>query len=259
MFLELSEAKVRCREVGREKAGIPALFVHGAGASSAIWLPLLSRVGRRRRAVAFDLPGHGRSSGAVRTVEEMRDAVGGVAAALCLPRAVLVGHSMGGLVALSAALTWPDRVAALVLIATAARIRVSPVLLQAIEREWPRWPELLSQAAYSLHAPPDVRRRGAGIAVAAEKEQTLADFRAVAAVDLRPRLHEIACPTLVVTGEDDVLVPPGLAGELVSGIGGARLVSLSRCGHMPMHEQPDRLAEAVIEFVESVTPRPAAG
>lgn len=248
-FVELhGGAKLRYRESGAERGGHPLLLVHGAGGSSASWLPLMGRLGRHRRVVALDLPGHGRSGGAVTSVEEMRDAVGLAAATLCLGPSVLVGHSLGGLVALAAALAWPDKVAGLVLVTTGARIRVSPALFQALDGGWARWPELMAEVAFSPETPGDLRRRAAALATAAEKAQTRADFEAVAAVDFRSRLVEIATPTRVISGAHDQLTPPKLSEALAAGIAGARLVTIPRAGHMPMFEQTDALAAAILEF-----------
>src|SRR5439155_7623798 len=84
---------------------------------------------------AIDLPGHGPSeSGDVPLdMGAYRDAVGLLGATLCLGASVLVGHSMGALVAVEAALAWPDKVRALVLVAAAPRLPVDPQLLALLE------------------------------------------------------------------------------------------------------------------------------
>ena len=245
-------ARLRYREAGAFRSGSPPLlFVHGAGASSAVWLGMLHRLARSRRSVALDLPGHGRSEGRVQSIAAMRDAVGLTAATLCLGRSVLVGHSMGGLVALAAALEWPDKVAGLVLVGSAARIGVGEPFLRTVRDEWPRWPAFLAEGAYSPETPAEVRRRGASIACAASHEQTLADYVALAQVDFRPRLAELELPTLVVHGAHDVMALPKWGRAAAEAIPGARYLELPRCGHMPMHEQPGALAEALRAFVTS--------
>jgi pimeloyl-ACP methyl ester carboxylesterase len=247
-LIDLHGTRLRFREAGRDRAGPPLLFIHGAGASSAIWLGLMHRLARTRRCVALDLPGHGRSEGAVASIDEMRDAVGAFAAKACLGPSLLVGHSMGGLVAQAAALAWPDKIAGLAFVATSARIKVAQPLLDLLGKDFARWPAFLAEGAYSPETPCDTRRRGAGIACAASQAQTLADFRAVGAVDYRDKLGAITAPTLVVTGAHDLMTPPKFGASLAAGIRGARLVELPRCGHFPMHEQPDALAAAITGF-----------
>jgi pimeloyl-ACP methyl ester carboxylesterase len=249
LFRTHEGVRLRYREAGAARTDSPPLlFIHGAGASSAVWLGTLHRLARSRRGVALDLPGHGRSEGKVSTIAEMRDAVGLAAATLCLGRSVLVGHSMGGLVALAAALEWPEKVAGLVLVGSAARLGVGEPFLRVVRDEWARWPTFLAEGAYSPETPADVRRRGAGIACAASQEQTLADYVALGQVDLRPRLAELRVPTLVVHGAHDVMALPKWGAAAAASIPGARLVELPRCGHMPMHEQPEALAEALRDF-----------
>jgi pimeloyl-ACP methyl ester carboxylesterase len=234
------------REAGASRAGPPVVLVHGAGMSSSIFVGLVGRLGRRRRTVALDLPGHGRSRGAVATVEEMRDTVGALAATLCLGRSILVGHSLGGLVALAAALEWPDKIAGLALVTTGARLKVSPAIFETLARGWDGWPAMLAQVAYS---PESLRR--SGFLVAASQGQTIADFEACAAFDARARLAELRAPATVVVGEHDLLTPPRWGTALAEGIAGARLVSLPRCGHLPMHERPDELARALEDLIDT--------
>jgi pimeloyl-ACP methyl ester carboxylesterase len=240
--------KLRYREVGAGRPGPPLLFIHGAGASSAIWLGVMHRLSTRRRCVALDLPGHGRSEGGAKTLDELRDAVGLLAATLCLGPSVLVGHSLGGLVAQAAALAWPDKVAALGLVTTSARIGVAPVVFENLEQHWPRWPAMVAETAYSPETPPDVRRRGASIAVNASQGQTIADFRICAATDLRKDVAGIRAPAVVVIGAHDLMTPPKWGEALASSIPSARLTRIERCGHMPMHEAADSLAAALSDL-----------
>ncbi len=243
--------RLRYREAGAARPGPPLLFVHGAGASSAVWLGMLHRLARMRRCVALDLPGHGRSEGAVASIDEMKDAVGLVAATLCLGPSVLVGHSMGGLVALAAALAWPDKVAGLALVGTAARIGVSEPFVRILRDEWARWPRFLAEGGYSPETSADVRRRSASIACAASQAQTVADYTALAQVDFRPRLGELRTPTVVISGAHDLMALPKWGAAAAAAIPGARYVELPRCGHFAMHEQPEALAALLRDFAHS--------
>ncbi len=241
---------LRHREAG--EGGTPAVFVHGAGASSAIWLGVMHRFARQRRVIAVDLPGHGQSPPGAKTIEEHRDAVGATCAHLCLPASILIGHSLGGLVVIDAALSWPDKIAGLVVVMSGARLGVSELVFQALAAEnWPGWPEMMGEMSYSPATPADVRRRSVAITCVASREQTEADFRAVRAYDARPRIGAIKCPTLVITGEDDKMAPAKWGEALAAGIPGARHAHLAHCGHMPMHERPDELSALLSEFLNA--------
>src|SRR3954468_1398381 len=103
---------LRVRDEGDGKKS-PLVCVHGAGSSSVVWMDVVRRLSPQRRVVALDLPGHGQSDrwhapDAV-TIAMYRDAVGTVCAQLKIERAILMGHSMGALVALDAAAAWPER------------------------------------------------------------------------------------------------------------------------------------------------------
>ena len=248
-FVSVHGAKVRFREAGRGRPGTPILLIHGAGSSSAVWLTTLHRLGRHRHTVAFDLPGHGQSPGAPRAFAELRDAVGLTAAALCLGPSILVGHSLGGLLALTAALEWPDKVVGLGLVTTAPRFTVSRRLFAVLDDDFAHWPDFLRETAHSPDTPVDVRRRSASVASAADQAQTRADFVICTEVDATPRLGEVRAPTLVVSGADDLMAVPKWSDLLSERIPGARRVHLPRCGHFPMHEQPDALAAALVEHI----------
>ena len=71
----------------------------------------------------------------------------------------------------------------------------------------------------------------------------------IARADSRPTLATIKCPTLVLTGDQDLVIPNGLSTEMAQGIAGAKLVILPNCGHCPQPEQPEATAEALAEWL----------
>src|SRR6266702_7924714 len=161
------EGRVHYAERGDSRPDhYPFLLIHGAGASSAIWMMVLARLGRFSRAVAIDLPGHGPSPAfadadadkAGPTLEDYRNATGELAALTGLGPSVLIGHSMGALVAIEAALAWPDKVVALLLCGAAPRLPVSRELLKAIDEDYARFPEWFATRALSASAKPALRR-----------------------------------------------------------------------------------------------------
>lgn len=175
---------------------------------------------------------------------------------------VLVGHSMGGMLALHVARAAPARVAGLALLATTARpdtpemirLRTEACVLFAAGR----MDEVLrANVALAFH--PDNARDGAlvarylAIVRRAGATQLIAQNHAVMARDdNRPHLAAInthSCPTLVVCGEADALTPPELALEIAQAVRGARLVLLPRCGHMLTLEQHAAAAAVLLDWM----------
>jgi pimeloyl-ACP methyl ester carboxylesterase len=239
--------RIHYADRGERRDGVaPVLLVHGAGASSAIWMMALARLGRVTYAVALDLPGHGPSPGpadgaAPPTIAGYRDAAGLVAGTLCLGPSVLVGHSMGALVAIEAALAWPDKVRGLVLCGAAPRLPVSDELLALIRDDHPRVPAWLAEHGLSPRARPAVRRGFVAAGMVTAREITLADFQAVREADLGARVTNVACPIIWLDGADDRIVTPpaGRPGEV-------RV--LPDVGHLVPIEAPGAVAAAAAEL-----------
>src|SRR5262249_31337770 len=97
-------------------------------------------------------------------------------AQLKLERVVLVGHSMGGQIALACAAAWPERVAGLVLVASGAKIAVAPSLLRRIDREFAEFPAWFSTVSWSPTTARETVERWRGILMTADQEITRADF-----------------------------------------------------------------------------------
>jgi pimeloyl-ACP methyl ester carboxylesterase len=169
---------------------------------------------------------------------------------------LLCGTSMGGMLALEVLRQAPQRVKALALLASSARpdtpelIRLRSDAIALFEQG--RMHEVLqANVAFAFDpahaaalAPPYLAmmdRAGAA--------QLIAQNRAIMArVDQRPLLPRIACPTLVVVGQSDLLTPPEHAQEMASLIPGARLKILPKCGHLLTWEQPKRVNQLLIDW-----------
>jgi pimeloyl-ACP methyl ester carboxylesterase len=253
--LRIGDRLLRVRDEGEGKK-TPVMLVHGAGSSSVVWMDAVRRIAPRRRVVAPDLPGHGQSDRwhppPEVSIAMYRDAVGTVCAHLKIEKVILVGHSMGGLVALAAAAAWPERVAGLVLVATGARLAVSPKVFQRIAEDYAKYPEWLGKVGFSPATPREIVERWAGLTVTAEQEITDADFRAVDRFDGSSLLPRVKTPTLVVGGADDLLTPPKLSHEL-GRIPGARVSVLGEAGHMLMLERPDAFHAELDPFLASLS------
>jgi pimeloyl-ACP methyl ester carboxylesterase len=262
--------RLRYIEAGR---GTPVVLLHGMGASMYAWRKNIAALaGAGFRVIAFDNRGFGFSDQPTSGYDNAAYARLAIALldSLRLVDAVLVGHSMGGAIAADVAIEHPQRVRGLVLIASAGLGTREPMLFRVA-----RWPVVgavvmslrsrgftgrLLRASYAdprqvteedvdqYYAP--VARAGSGAALRAVLRQFRFD-------DLRGqgRLDRIACPTLVLWGEEDRWVPVALGRALAAGIPRSALVIVPRAGHSVQEEAPDEVNRLVIKFLQEGLPR----
>jgi len=236
------------------------MFLHGAGMDHTAWMLQARYFAHHGRSVLnVDLPGHGRSAGPpLRTIGDLADWLLKLLDAAGAPKAALVGHSMGSLVALEAAARAPAKIWALALLGTAVRMTVHPDLLKAAEANDHAAIDLIASWAYGRLAhlggsrSPGGWMLGAGIRLLerAPPGALAACFNACQAyAGALDAAGKVVCPTLLLLGELDRMTPPAGARDLGVRIAGARTVILPRTGHMMMVEQPDQTIDALAELV----------
>ncbi|MEZ4326698.1 MAG: alpha/beta hydrolase [Polyangiales bacterium] len=182
--------------------------------------------------------------------EAVRDAVRAALGDLDRPH-VMLGHSMGGAVAIEYALDPPRGLEALVLVSTGARLRVHPSILAALEATDGAEDTNATQAPGASAS----FARGLEQSRRAPRPSALADWRAANAFDRMDRIHELTLPTLIVVGENDILTPLKYARFLHEHIPGAQLETLPGAGHSLPTEHPSRVAELTERFLASLPTR----
>ncbi len=251
-----------------EGSGPAVLLIHGHTGDLRIWDELTGPMNTAGlRTARYDLRGHGRSSRPERGYHWSHHAVDAVAVMdqLGIDRCGVVGYSIGGGIAIELALTAPERVTGLTLLSPVlpdrpfepeffnnlkevARVAREQGVRAAMLGPWmdsPLWGSALTDAG--------VRERLETIVADFPGAEYLATARdRVERSWLVPdRLGEIAVPTLVVVGEEDMPGFKGYASEIASGIPGARLEILEGLGHLHLLQDPDRVASLLIRhFVD---------
>ena len=230
----------------------PVVFIHGAGGTHQHWLYQVRDL-PDAPSYAVDLPGHGRSEGAGRdSVAAYGDWLVAFLDAAEVDRAVLVGHSLGGGIAQDVALRYPARVAGLGLIATGARLRVAPAILDGLRQEPKATVQLICNYVYGPETPAEVARQGRRQMEAIPPEVYIGDFVACNTFDVMTRLDEIAVSTLVLCGTQDLMTPLKYSLYLRDHIQGATFHQVEGAGHMVMIERPEAVAQALIAFLEQL-------
>jgi pimeloyl-ACP methyl ester carboxylesterase len=267
--IEISGRRVNYVDIGSGDAGPPVVFVHGLGGAWQNWLENLPRVAQDRRALALDLPGFGRSDmpRSEITISSYARCVNNFCEQLGLDEVVVVGNSMGGFVAAELAIQFPARVERLVLV-SAAGISITNIYRRPTQT-WGRVAAVLGAygAANTGRAISrrNIRHLALGFVMrhptrlradlcweqvhAAGSEGFRDALEALLDYDFRPRLGEIACPTLIVWGKEDMLVPVEDADEFQREIPGARKILFEDTGHVPMLERPVMFNDCLMEFL----------
>jgi pimeloyl-ACP methyl ester carboxylesterase len=275
-WLVVDGTPVNTIALGPERAdtGQPLVFVHGLSGSWPNWLEQLPVFAREHRVIAIDLPGFGHSpmpaqkltiAGYARMLELLLGQLG-------IDAAAVVGNSMGGFVAAELAIAFPQRVERLVLVSAAGisthqhrgSTHAMPVLrrLEQIIIASGAW-----AAAKSDTVARRARLRDATLSVVARHPSRLSaplaaeqlrgagkpgfiqGFEAVLHYEIRERLGEIACPTLIVWGDSDRLISVRDADVFAELIGNSRKVVFKDTGHMAMLERPDAFNRLLAGFL----------
>lgn len=278
-FAEINGLTVHYKETGQ---GEPVfILLHGFGSSEFSWRDVREPLSREGRVIVYDRPAFGLTKRPMTgewtgtnpySVQGNIELLDGLMDELGVEKAILVGNSAGGEVAVAYALEHPERVQGLVLVDPAVGSRqggripawilpllktpqmrsLGPLLIRSISGETGNktirmaWhdPSLIEQEVYTGYRKPLMVNNW---------DKALYEF-AIAENPARydDRLTELAMPVLVVTGDDDRIVPPESTIQLAKEIPGAQVKVLPECGHVPQEECPDQFMDAMREFIEGL-------
>lgn len=232
--------------------GVPMLFLHGAGGTHQHWGLQLRNPALIAHKLAFDLPSHGRSPGPAPT------SISAYAAhtlafldALGIERSALVGHSMGGAIALQIALDYPQRVSHLAMLGSGARLPVFPELMTSFAHDPSATVAYIASKSYGPNASAALRASSSAALRRADAALLQSTFHACDRFDLRHRLHNLNCPTLIIYGTEDAIVDPERSSELHAAIAHGTLIAIEQVGHMSMLEVPDVISAALSDLIEA--------
>jgi len=275
-FIKVNGLDVHTKATG---SGEPIfLLLHGFGASTFSWREVMAPLGDLGTVIAYDRPAFGLTERPLTwdegtnpyTPEAQVDLVVGLLDALEIEKAVLVGNSAGGTVAAATALARPERVHALVLVDAAiytgggapSLVRplfqlpqfdtLGPLLARRIQAQGQAFlrqawhdpsqitPEMIEGYWKPLHAQ--------------HWDKALWELtKASRASNLDEHLDELTLPTLVITGDDDRIVPTDQSLRLAGALPNAELVVIPECGHLPQEECPEAFMDAVTTFTTSLS------
>lgn len=240
------------------------VYVHGAGSNAGFW--------HRQReafpgAVYVDLPGHGGGKafggrvsleGEGHGIKAYVDAVAAYIGQAGFTDVLLNGHSMGGAIVQTLALSQPVWLRGLILTGTGARLGVSPLLLSLLGSDYPAAVERIVEWSFArvegeMSYAQRISRNGVRRQLLRTPQAvTLGDYASCDRFDATARLGEIRVPTLAVVGADDRMTRPRLSEELHAGITNCRLRVIEGAGHMLPLERAEEYNTAIGEFIGEV-------
>ena len=242
-------------------AGPPLLFVHSAGGPR--WTSFNDWLAESHTVYAPDLPGttpgDPRAIDKVETFADLLLAYEELVQALGIPGAVVVGESLGGMIAVDLAAHFPQLFTKIVLLSPAGLYLEEgpPRVIELMSGPPERAPEYLffdstgeiAQAFFRLPDDPDLVPQI--IAAAVWAQGCAAKFLwPIPDQGLAKRLHRVTAPTLIVFGREDRVIPSFYGQEFADRIASSRLELIERCGHIPHVEAFGRTRELVAEFLE---------
>ena len=234
--VEIGPVRIYYQVVG---AGPPVVLVHGLAGSSRWWQRNIEALARQFRVYVIDLIGFGKSQG--RHAFALNEAAEHLAAwmdQLGIERAHLIGHSMGGVIAIDFAAQFPERVSRLVLVDAATFSFEHTLLENMIGLAKTLWylPFSFLPVLFT-----DAYRAGPLTLWQAGRELLTTDVRAT--------LSRMEGPVLIVWGEQDAVVPVEIGERLHHELPRAEFVVLERAGHTPMWDRADAFNDAVVRFL----------
>jgi pimeloyl-ACP methyl ester carboxylesterase len=275
-FVEVNDLGVHYKQRGAD--GLHLLLLHGFASSTYSWREVMEPLGACHQVVAFDRPAFGFTERPERgqwvgrspySPEAQADLTIGLMDELDMEEAVLVGNSAGGAIAMLTALAHPERIRALVLVSPAVYsgggapsfIRpllntpqmdhLGPLIARAFESQGIR----LGQTAW--HDPsrltPEIWEAYTRPLQVEGWDRALWELtRSSRTLGLEQRLDELTLPVLVVTGDDDRVVPTEQSVRVGEALPNAELVVIPACGHVAHEECPDAFLSAVTDFLASL-------
>jgi pimeloyl-ACP methyl ester carboxylesterase len=278
-FIEINDLQVHYKKYGD---GEPALILlHGFGASLFSWREVSGPLADNYTVVAFDRPAFGLTERPIKWQPQEykgKNPYGadfqveltlGLIDSLGLEKAVLIGNSAGGTIAALTALSYPDRVLALVLVDAAIYTgggspslvrpllktpqmeRLGPLIARRIQN-WGR--DFAMSAWHDPSGLTDEVWQGYTKPLGA-KNWDVALWNLTTAsrdLNLEDRIDQIKLSTLIITGDDDRIVPTEQSIQLANELPNAKLVVIPNCGHVPHEECPDAFLDAVSAFINSL-------
>ena len=236
------------------------VFLHGWMCNQTFWNNQLN-IEEGYQYLTLDFPGHGQSEKfhRSRSIKQVAQDVIRILEKLEINQPILIGHSMGGMIAQQVYLEAKERFDALILVSTIAADTENQLISKRIQTDTNKLGFLTSfnihfEDWFSTKTSNKVLQKVKSQMLLTEEATSLAWVDSYTLFDLRDRLKEVTCPTLIIGTKSDNSAPPAQSKELATLIPNAFLTIIEDCGHFPMSEKPNELNKAIKSFVKRLNP-----
>jgi 3-oxoadipate enol-lactonase len=244
---------------------VPLVFVHGFTTTSEFWKEQAEDLSKSYRVIRINLPGHGASPSPTSRSYRIEDFVEDVARVfqdLSVDRAVLIGLSMGGIIAQKIAVKYPHLVKALVLVDTTSHgigaDATADAFLAAVDKRGAEKAiQDLSDLSFGSSASPALVEWARREVIQTPEFVARAAIRSISDADTRSSLSQIKVPTLVIAGEEDRVTPPRESEILAKGISSSTLSIIPKAGHFSMLENPAAFNRILRRFLDELSRDPS--
>ncbi len=247
--------------------GVPLVMIMGLSANLDWWVPEpITTLARHFKVITFDNRGAGRSGdpGVACTIKDFADDTVGLMSALNIPKAHVLGISMGGMIAQELVLNYPDRVDKLVLCSTNAggskQVPPSMEVLKLLGADRTGLTdEQVARSTISLLYPPEFVKNHPDHVEATMRQILKAPIKpdsykrqiqAILQFNAGRRLKTVSTPTLVLHGKKDLLIPPENADIIAKLIPGAKVALFEESGHALFSIEPEKVNQTIIDFLK---------
>jgi pimeloyl-ACP methyl ester carboxylesterase len=238
--------------------GGAVMLIHGAGNDHSIWRFVTRRLGARGwPVVAPDLPGHGKSDGpALMSIDDMAAWCIGFADSVGVEELVLIGHSMGSLIAMEMTTQAPRRVGGVALISPAQQMDVHEDLQSAADRQEGAAADLIvgwthsGRSRFGHHESAGMWMAGVNRRLLERNAAALpSDLKATSAWDGAAAFASVDVPTLIVVSERDRMVPARFGRQLLASLPDAQLAEVSGGSHASVYDHPREVVRPLIAWL----------
>jgi len=252
----MTSIKIKGKSLSYDETGSgkSVVFVHGACENSSFWNHQKA-LSDRYRIITLDLPGHGKSEpmDSEILVKNYSEVVSEFIARTCPEKAVLVGHSMGGAIALLNVIEHGQNLRGAVIVSSGAKLGVLPSIREGLRARFEETVKsVVGPRQFSAKTNLDTIRFVTNEILKCNSMIAAADYDACNSFDVRQKIRAINLPILIIAGEEDKMSPVPWSQYLKENIPKAKIVVLQDASHLPMIERPSDFNRHLNEFLMSL-------